>query len=263
MILFFSTSFKPNLSKSSQDFQNQPRKIVLYIFGDTNDATIRQGVEKNITNITSFFEKIAQTMGSTLTTKKFTGSLFSSHYVKNNVRFQLTTRNFGENPIIIFYYVGHGVSSPNSEFPLLSFSHQENYPLKDIEELITNQLSKSTHWVIAETCNSNSFQVKENGKVNYPRIEYLTKDKSLVNTRLNDLFKRNLFLYSATKDKKAYINNQGGVFLNHFLETGNELLKMPSLLDLDNLLNYTERKMATTKIKLKNSEVIQDMGYEK
>jgi hypothetical protein len=266
VILFFSTSFKPNQSRSSQNFQNQPRKIVLYIFGDTNDATIRQGVNKNITNITSFFENVAQTMGSTLETKKFLGSLFSSHYITNNVKFQLTTRNFGENPIIIFYYVGHGISSPNSESPSLTFSNNENYPLKNIEKLIENQLPNSSHWIIAETCNTNSFQVTENGKTDYtlPR-DYLEKSQtSLLKDKLNQLFSRNLFLYSAKKGKPAYINNNGGIFLNHFLATGKELLEMPPLLDLDKFVEHTETKMATTKIKLSdNREVIQTMGYEK
>ncbi len=263
-ILLFSTSFKPNPS-NNHSFQKQPRKIILYIFGDTNDATIRQGVNKNIVHITSFFEKIARTMESKLITKKFVGSLFSSHYVKNNVKFQLNTHNFGHNPIIIFYYVGHGISSSNSDSPSLVFSNNENYPLKNIENLIEKQLPNSTHWIIAETCNTNSFQIQKNGETNYPR-EYIAKgdDKTFIKDKLNLLFSRNLFLYSAKKGKPAYINNNGGVFLNHFLATGNELLAMPSLLNLDNFITHTEIKMATTKIKLSNNrEVVQTMGYNK
>lgn len=265
-ILLFSTSFKPNTVENNKLLQNPNRKIILYLFGDTNDAVIRQGVSKNITHITSFFERIAHTMDSELIKKEFVGSLFSSHYINNNVKFQLTTRNFGENPIIIFYYVGHGVSSPNSDSPSLTFSNNENYPLKNIENLIKKQLPKANHWIIAETCNTNSFLVEENGKTDYtlPR-DYLEKSQNeLLKDKLNQLFSRNLFLYSAKKGKPAYINNNGGVFLNHFLNTGNELLEMPPLLNLDNFVEHTESKMTTTKIKLSdNREVIQTMGYEK
>jgi len=269
LILFFSTSFlsKKGATKlENPALQNQPRKVVLYIFGDTNDALISQGVHKNIAHITAFFENIAQTMGSDLITKKFVGSFFSAHYINNNVKLQLTTTNLGQSPIIIFYYVGHGVSSPNSESPSLTFSNNENYPLKNIENLIKTQLPKSTYWVIAETCNTDYFKVEQNGKTEYtlPR-DYVEKSQNLLlKDKLNQLFSRNLFLYSAKKGKPAYINNNGGVFLNHFLATGKELLEMPLLLDLDKFVEHTENKMATTKIKLSdNREVIQTMGYEK
>jgi hypothetical protein len=146
--LLIASSFCTNNAANGKD------KLHAIIVGDTTDQELGNGAAKNVDNMTSLVEAIADALGSDLNLKQIVGNDFNC--AKLNAAVGSLAANSGD--VVIFHYSGHGFREDGlrSRFPRL-WCHGAPSTGPLLEDIALGFRSSATPprmvWAIADACN--------------------------------------------------------------------------------------------------------------
>ena len=233
------------------------QKIHRIIFADTNDSSIGEGVQVNVSNFLEFTLDVASGLGmenACESAKVFTGSSCNN----SNLRTCISNFSCGSEDIVIFGYFGHGGRSKDdpSEFPQMclgSNNPSDFVPLEDVKDALVRKGAKFV-FVTGDCCNNYAGIGKKRGTLAAGGPTTLTSNNSVVMQKLFGI-KGSVISSGCQKGEYSWINSiTGGFFTNGFLEEfENYLDENPSEPDWNKLFEKVRSNVvAVSRERLKN-----------
>ncbi len=223
-VLFFVISYSLISFQSSPegDTKEKSNRFVVLICAANNDENqvIKNGVEKNIESINQIAKMYAHYLNKKYIVHTFIDENFKRIKLMNAIE---EDNILQKGDIVLFYYVGHGKSakSETEKRPLLIFDGKDKFcpNINAIHSTIKQKVGKQNTVIsIAETCNAkinSTIATTQNKDILSIAGEESQVDEN-VRKAIQDIFKQDKIIYSARRGDKAYIYNNGGVFMNVF-----------------------------------------------
>jgi hypothetical protein len=194
------------------------------VISSTNDGTIGKGSSINHTKII----KELKTIGKHINYKVKLYPLIGSKVTVKNINTMINRVNCTSNDIIIFWYSGHGLNDPNSNYPIFLINHQRT-KLR-LDKVHNKLLNKGSRFVltVGDCCNLGG-RTPKNGKCKN-QYDYIDDvDDELVKTNYIKLFKNvkgDVITRSSQKGEYShYSDDIGGLFTYSLLDAFSYITK--------------------------------------
>jgi LysM repeat protein len=203
------------------------------IISSTNDATIGKGSNINHTKIVKELKTIGKNIDYKVKLYPLTG-LTGSEITVKNINTTINRVNCSSNDIIIFWYSGHGLNDPNSDYPVFLINHQKT-KLR-LDRVHSRLLDKGSRFVltVGDCCNLGG-RLPRNTKCS-SQYDYIDDvDVALVKKNYIKLFKNlkgGVIARSSQKGEYShYSGDIGGLFTYSLLDAFSYVTKLETAED--------------------------------
>jgi len=225
----------------SFQLQAQTAKLHAIIFAATDEPLVGEGCQKNFDRMTGLAREIAENADLKLHPYYFSGEECTTENLLEAVK----NLKCDKEDAVFFYYTGHGISNPDSPYPDLKITSQSTLVnLKEVDNKIAKKKPKN-QIIIGECCN------RENDFLAFDNIS--SRNTMKFRDRYKDLFKTEgrVLVCASEKGNATYVNpEEGGIFLNVFQKSMDELLAKPETATWNQLLFKVDLELSGLDIRI-------------